>query len=187
VPNGLPQYAHAVADKVDQNLWYAVDYVGGKVFVSRDGAHSFQLAHAKGLPADLSSAKPDWREAPSPLLATAGKAGELWFLIGGRLYRSTDAAQSFAPASAPDIQIQFFGLGKAAPGSSDPALYAFGEKRELKAVWRSTDGGATWLRINDEQHQWGLRFRMLSGDPRVFGRVYIATDGRGIIYGDPLR
>jgi hypothetical protein len=27
---------------------------------------------------------------------------------------------------------------------------------------------------------------MLSGDPRLFGRVYIATDGRGILYGDPL-
>jgi xyloglucan-specific exo-beta-1,4-glucanase len=26
---------------------------------------------------------------------------------------------------------------------------------------------------------------MLSGDPRIFGRVYVATDGRGILYGDP--
>jgi hypothetical protein len=25
---------------------------------------------------------------------------------------------------------------------------------------------------------------MLSGDPRIFGRVYLATDGRGIIYGE---
>jgi hypothetical protein len=39
--------------------------------------------------------------------------------------------------------------------------------------------------IGDDQYQWGLRFRTLSGDPRVFGRVYVATDGHGIIYGEP--
>jgi xyloglucan-specific exo-beta-1,4-glucanase len=183
MPTGLPQDARAVADKADPNLWYAADYAGGKIFVSRDGAHSFQPALAKGLPVDLTSATPHWREAPSPRLATPGKPGEFWLLVGGRLYRSTDVAQTFAPASGPDIKIQLFGLGT---GASAPALYAVGEKGELKAVWRSTDGGATWLRINNDQHQWGLRFRMLSGDPRVFGRVYLATDGRGIIYGDPL-
>jgi photosystem II stability/assembly factor-like uncharacterized protein len=58
--------------------------------------------------------------------------------------------------------------------------------RQLKAVWRPTDAGASWVRINHDEHQWGLRFRMLVGDPREFGRVYVATDGRGILYGDPL-
>jgi hypothetical protein len=52
-------------------------------------------------------------------------------------------------------------------------------------VWRSLDGGLNWSRINDDAHQWGLRFRAVSGDPRRFGRVYLATDGRGILYGDP--
>jgi photosystem II stability/assembly factor-like uncharacterized protein len=186
VPPGLPAGVRAIADKADANVWYALDYTAGKIFVSRDGARSFQPVAAKGLPGDLASAKPRWREMPSPLLAAPGKAGELWLLVAGRLYRSADSAQSFAPASAPDIQIQFFGLGKAAPASSAPALYAVGTKGDLKAIWRSTDGGTNWLRINDDSHQWGLRFRMVSGDPRIFGRVYVATDGRGILYGDPL-
>lgn len=185
MPTGLPQDVRAVADKMAPGRWYAVDFAAGKLFVSNDGAHSFQAAPASGLPADLSSAVPRWREAPSPLLAAPGKAGELWFLVAGRLYRSTDGAQSFMPASEAGIEIRQFGLGKAAPGASVPALYAVAENRDVEAVWRSTDGGASWLRINDDQHQWGLRVRMLSGDPRIFGRVYIATDGRGIIYGDP--
>jgi photosystem II stability/assembly factor-like uncharacterized protein len=185
MPTGLPQDVRAVADKADPARWYAVDFAGGKVFVSIDGARSFHAASASGLPADLKSAAPHWREAPSALIATPGKAGELWFLVAGRLYCSTDAAQSFTAATGPAIKIELFGLGKAAPGAAAPALYAIGEKGSAKAVWRSIDAGATWLRINDDQHQWGLRFRMLSGDPRVFGRVYLATDGRGIIYGDP--
>ena len=30
-----------------------------------------------------------------------------------------------------------------------------------------------------------MRFRAVSGDPRRYGRVYVATDGRGLLYGDP--
>ena len=43
---------------------------------------------------------------------------------------------------------------------------------------------ATWLRINDDQHQWGLVLH-ITGDPRKFGRVYVGTHGRGTFYGDP--
>jgi photosystem II stability/assembly factor-like uncharacterized protein len=187
VPEGLPRNARAIADKADANVWYAADYAGGKIFLSRDGARSFQRVPAEGLPADFSDAQQRSREAPSPLVALPGTPGELWLLTGGRLYRSTDFAQSFNVASAPGIKIGLFGLGKAAPGSINPGLYAFGVREGVAALWRSTDGGANWLRINDDEHQWGLRFRMLSGDPRIFGRIYLATDGRGILYGDPLK
>ncbi|MEO8455463.1 MAG: hypothetical protein ABI454_09900 [Sphingomicrobium sp.] len=183
--SGLPQDVRAIADKGDAKVWYAVDYAASKVFVSRDGARSFQPVPAKGLPADISDVRPRSRETPSFLVARPGTAGELWLLTGGRLYRSTDFAQSFSAMSSPDITFALFGLGKAAPGATAPALYALGVKPTFGALWRSTDAGASWLRINDDQHQWGLRFRVIIGDPRTFGRVYVATDGRGILYGDP--
>jgi len=47
---------------------------------------------------------------------------------------------------------------------------------------RSHDEGAAWLRINDDQHQYG-DIRSISGDPRVSG----ATGTRGIVYGDIAR
>lgn len=185
-PAGLPVATRAVADKVDRSTWYAVDYTGSRIFVSRDGARSFVQA-GRGLPTVWPQEGRRWRETPSALLARPGHAGELWMLVGERLYRSTDFARTFSVASTPDMTIRLFGLGKAAPGASTPALYVFGTKDGLSALWQSTDGGVRWSRINDDAHQWGLRFRAITGDPKLFGRVYLATDGRGILYGDPLR
>jgi hypothetical protein len=186
VPEGLPTGARAIADKTDAQLFYAIDFAGGRLFVSRDGGRSFAPAPGRGLPGDLSSAKPHNRESQSPIEATPGRAGDLWFNIEGSLYHSTNAGQTFDRATPPSVRIQEFGLGHAAPGHDEPALYAVAEIAGLNAVWRSDDGGANWLRINDDAHQWGLRFRAISGDPRRYGRAYIATDGRGLLYGDPV-
>jgi xyloglucan-specific exo-beta-1,4-glucanase len=36
-------------------------------------------------------------------------------------------------------------------------------------------------------HQHGWIGQTTTGDPRVFGRVYLGTNGRGILRGDPVR
>jgi hypothetical protein len=43
--------------------------------------------------------------------------------------------------------------------------------------------GATWVRINDAQHLYG-RIDCLTGDPRIYGRVYLGLFGHGAVYGD---
>ncbi len=78
-------------------------------------------------------------------------------------------------------------FGKAAPGRGYPAIFvANGDQSggPLAGIYRSDDEGVTWDRVNDAQHQWGNRFDCLSGDPRIYGRVYVGTNGRGILYGD---
>jgi xyloglucan-specific exo-beta-1,4-glucanase len=183
-PSGLPQNVRVVADKADPMLFYAIDFAASRLFVSRDGARSFSPVAAAGLPRDFSTDRPRNREAQPVLQATPGRAGELWAKLGGSLYRSDNAGASFARAAS-DIAVEQFGLGHPAPSHNVPALYVTGTRSGIRGVWRSDDGGATWLRINDDAHQWGLRFRAISGDPRIYGRVYLATDGRGILYGDP--
>ena len=54
----------------------------------------------------------------------------------------------------------------------------------LSGVYFSFNGGASWTQINDSAHQWYYSGYVITGDPNLFGRVYIATNGRGIIYGD---
>jgi hypothetical protein len=77
------------------------------------------------------------------------------------------------------------GFGKAAPGKSYPAVYLVGTVNGVDGVFRSVDSGQSWTRINDDQHQYAWIGQAVSGDPRVYGRVYLATNGRGILYADP--
>lgn len=181
---GLPEGARAIADKVDPQRFYAIDFATSRMFVSRDGGAQFVPAASAGLPAGPWQLPARGREAQWPLVAETGRAGRLWLQLGGALWRSDDGGERFFRASADDVAIELFGLGRSAIGGI-PALYAIATSAGLRGVWRSNDGGAGWHRINDDRHQWGLRFRAIAGDPRRIGRVYIATDGRGIFYGDP--
>ena len=45
--------------------------------------------------------------------------------------------------------------------------------------------GVSWNRVTDATHQYGT-IQCITGDPRIFGRVYFGTNGLGIVYGDPL-
>ena len=85
-----------------------------------------------------------------------------------------------------DTRIEQFGLGHPAPDGIHPRTLRDRRDRQPARGLALADGGARWVRINDDQHQWGLRFRAISGDPRRYGRVYIAIDGRGLLYGDPV-
>jgi xyloglucan-specific exo-beta-1,4-glucanase len=76
------------------------------------------------------------------------------------------------------------GFGKAASGKSFPSLFLAGQIAGVQALFRSDDAGVSWKRINDDGNQFAAVSRV-TGDPRIHGRVYIATGGRGILYGDP--
>ena len=181
---GLHRDARPVADKVDPQLFYSIDFEANRLLASSDGARTFAPIAGKGLPADLGPGKVHWREQQYRLVASPFGAGDLWFQIGEVLWHSADGGQSFGQASG-SFKVEMFGLGKPAEGSKVAAVYAIGTLGKIRGVYRSVDGGSEWARINDDDHQWGLRFRVISGDSRIFGRAYIGTDGRGLMYGDP--
>ncbi|MFA6118056.1 MAG: hypothetical protein WC729_28985 [Sphingomonas sp.] len=182
---GLHLHARPVADKVDAQRFYSVDFDANRLLASNDGARSFVAVAGKGLPAELWPGKTYWREQQYRLVASPYGAGDLWFHIGEALWHSDDGGRSFDQASG-RLKVELFGLGKPAPGGKIATIYAIGTLGKLRGVYRSLDGGKGWARINDDAHQWGLRFRVIGGDPRIFGRVYVGTDGRGVMYGDPV-
>ncbi|GAA1449903.1 xyloglucanase [Nocardiopsis tropica] len=172
---GVPAGARVEADRVDPDVFYAV--AGGTFYTSTDGGAAF-TARFDGLPA----------EGNIRFGAVPGHTGDVWVAGGAGddygMWRTTDAGTSFERVGAVD-EGDAVGFGAPAPGSDYPAVYTSSRIDGVRGIFRSDDAGATWVRINDDRHQWGWTGAVVTGDPNVYGRVYIGTNGRGIVYGDP--
>ncbi|TPQ22290.1 sialidase family protein [Streptomyces sporangiiformans] len=173
--SSFPKGATPVADPADPTLFYAYDTDTGTLYASTDSGRSF-TARAGGLPSG---------DVQFKLVAAPGRSGDLWLSVKWNgLYRSTDGGAAFSKVDSCRASYTL-GFGKAADGADYPAIYQVGSTETITAVYRSDDEAKTWVRINDDAHQWGWTGEVVVGDPRVYGRVYLATNGRGIQYGDP--
>jgi photosystem II stability/assembly factor-like uncharacterized protein len=179
---GLPSGVAAVADRVDPARFYAIDPGSQRILVSDDGGSTFSPVKGSQNSDQSSGAM----SGNGQLVATTGKKDDFWLLVDHQLFHSADGAKTFT-RTAQDLSAEMISFGKAPPGQDYPALFVAGTLHNLKAIWRSDDLGQSWIRVNDDLHQWGTRFRCIAGDPRIFGRVYVGTDGRGILYGEPAR
>jgi photosystem II stability/assembly factor-like uncharacterized protein len=188
----LPTGLRVIADPISPRAFYAVSLSTATLYRSSDGGATFAsqlLTLSKDPPMLARSSRGDNRGGQDQIYAAPDRAGDLWLAAFDGLYHTAFPLAagdvSFVRLSGVD-EIQAFGFGKAAPHHSYPALYLAGTIRGHPGVFRSTDKAQTWIRINDDQHQWGLILQ-ITGDPRLYGRVYVGTHGRGIVYGDPVR
>lgn len=177
VAAGLPGDVKVLGDRVDPRRCYAFDPRTGALFASHDGGATFAP-----LAGELGAAARGHDQVQ--LQSAPDVAGRLYLAARDLpLTRGDDTGRLLQ--SLPGITgVDAFGFGKAAPGRHVPVLFVAGRRGQTQGLFRSLDGGSHWQRINDDAHQYG-RIRVLTGDPRVFGRVYLATGGRGIVYGDP--
>ncbi len=169
-----------IADTVNPLRFYAFDAREGKVLASTNGAESFPETGA------VLPIANGFMFFSAAISATPGAEGDLWLAFGTNgLFHSRDGGTSFSKIESV-LSASSLGFGKPAPGAGFPVLYLAGKINNTEGLFRSLDTGATWERINDNQHQYGAISRV-TGDPRIFGRVYFATSGRGIIYGDEVK
>lgn len=167
--------ARPVADPVNARKFYALS--GASLLVSTDGGASFAPA---GTLAGATGSK--------AVRAAPGREGDVWVaLYDGGLARSTDSGASFSNLANVGYAAAV-GFGKAAPGAGYPAVYIWGSVDGVRGVFRSTDSGASWVRINDDNHQYGGPgdAQFLIGDANTYGVVYMSTAGRGIVTGKPI-
>ncbi|NMB32916.1 MAG: cellulosome protein dockerin type I [Clostridium sp.] len=167
----LPAGAYVCSDRVNPKVFYA--YAENTFYASDDGGQTFEAVQTD-LEADSSMIK-----------AVPGREGHVWIpgSYTGLCY-TTDGGKTINKID--DItRSDVVGFGKAKDGGDYLAIYICGEIDGLYAVYRSDDMGKNWVRINDDQHQYGSINYAITGDLRVYGRVFVGTNGRGVVYGEP--
>lgn len=172
---GLPRHAVVEADRVDEGIYYGFDATTGKLYVSGNGGVSFREVEASV------GEVGDWYRAevrPHPQ-----RTAEAWIAASwrGLLHWSPGRLRR-----VPGIDnVMSVGLGKPANEDDPPVLFVFGEVGGKRGLYRSDDDGRRWQRIDHDALRFGGIIRHVTGDPRLHGRVYFGTEGRGIWYGDP--
>ena len=167
---GIAAQAQVVSDRVTPGVFYGLS--NGTLAISTDGGATFTSLQT-GLPGN------------GVLVALPDAQGDLW--IAGQssgLYSNAGSAASPQLTAVSGVEDAYnLGFGKAAPGSNSLTLFLDGQIAGAWGLYRSTNGGSSWIQINDPAHQWG-GFTAVCGDMRTFGTVYLGTrGGRGIVWG----
>lgn len=196
---GLPTNMRTIADKENPERFYAVDVVGRRLYVSEDAGQTFRSdslllngrrPHRGQLPMRMN--RGDNRGGQDRVYATPGHEGDLWIPAYDGLYHlqlEAPAATSpttnsicHRPKAFSQVRtIYAFGFGKGLT-EDYPSLYLIGVVNGQYGFYRSDDRAQSWIRINDDAHQYGLVLHII-GDMQEYGRCYIGTHGRGIITG----
>ena len=181
------------ADPADPQLFYAISLASLTLYRSSDGAVTFTAQHftlPDASPVLASSWRGDSRGGQDRIHAAPDRTGDLWLAAFDGLYRVLSpmpkaSSVNISFARLPGVEeIHAFGFGKAAANHPYPTLYLAGTVHGQPGIFRSTNEARDWVRINDDEHQWGLILQ-IAADPRLYGRVYVGTHGRGVFYGDP--
>ncbi|KAL4916649.1 hypothetical protein BDW62DRAFT_218623 [Aspergillus aurantiobrunneus] len=182
-PTGLNvQTPNISADRVQARTFYS--FTDGNWYLSRDGGLSYSVfkANEVGLPV-YPGAMP---------IASFNEAGEIWLALGDLgIYHTRSFGRKWTKITGRGVAARQLTIGAGARRSSKPALFIVGRAAShgplsQDGVYRSDDNGKNWVRVNDEKHQYG-GVGMIQGDPRVYGRVYLGTGGRGIICADTAK
>jgi hypothetical protein len=184
VTKGLPGYFTAVADKVAPATFYAFGS-GSFYSTTTSSGTAFTKVNSSPLPSSGNCNG----SGCGGIIVNFAKAGDVWLPLGGNgLYHSTDAGVTWSKI-ANVSWANSVAVGAASQGreATQPVfLYGSPEAPAAMGIYRSDDSAANWVRINDDLHQYGGP-TLIAADSRVFGRVFLGMNGRGIVYGDIVR
>jgi fibronectin type 3 domain-containing protein len=179
---------HLVADRKNPLKVYAYDHGGNwwypsnsaKFYYSTDGGRTFTAIARTWGPNGFSV---------TGLAVNPFVEGDLWLADANSLWHSVDSGLTWTQLTAmATVGVEYtnlhgatkVALGAPAPGSGhSAAIYLVGAINGKDAVYRSADMGATWVRIDDDNHRYG-GVNGIAADTSVYGRVFMR--GRGMNY-----
>lgn len=194
--DGQSQYARITPDPVNPEKFYLVD-AQGYLKLSTDGGATFANAGSR-LQNDVSG---EYYNGGGLIRTVPGREGHLWVPLdqsqvwlakgyseNGLAY-TEDGGTTWNRVAGVSTAIAV-GVGKAKEGSDYETIFIWGIAGGVDnplGIYRSTDKGKTWIRVNDDAHQYGGpgNGNFVQGDMNHFGVVYMSTIGRGLVVGGP--
>lgn len=185
--NPVPIYI--LADRMNANVFMALNKES-TMFISSDKGKTFYECKPSRL-FEKPRSREELRRREFEVRAESGKEKTLWVSFGqAGLWRlefndrnmSVDCARITKPG---DITVGV-GFGMPKPGGDIPTVFTSGVINGQYGFWRSCDYGKTFDLISDDNQHFGTVIS-ISGDPREFGRFYIATGSRGLIHGKEVK
>ncbi|HWV65678.1 hypothetical protein [Chitinophaga sp.] len=162
------------ADGADGNRFYI--YKSGYLYATANGGATWTQMNATAIPN---------KNSYLFVAARPGVSGEVWVSLDANgLYRTTNGGTTFSKVAALTTSTAF-AFGAPPSGSSTPAVYSYGTLSGAKGLYRSTDLGVNWDRIDNGTQLFPAGVKALAGDRQVFGRIYVGTGGRGVLFGQP--
>jgi xyloglucan-specific exo-beta-1,4-glucanase len=164
-----------LSDRVNSNTFYYPRFNEGKLYRSTDGGATF-VATAGSF--GTASATYD-----TDIAVAIGFEGNVWIAIPNKgLYYTSNGGASFTKV-ANITAARRVALGAPATPGGYPSIYIDGHYNGIRSFYRSDDKGLTWVNIKGDKW-FGNNVVCIGADSRIYGRMYLGTNGRGILYGD---
>jgi photosystem II stability/assembly factor-like uncharacterized protein len=168
-------------------------YNAGVVYRSADKGATWAPVSVAGVLPNLPTIELRCRPgAPGDLWLSEEQDKNSWQNLGplpttDGLYHSPDGGVTWT--KVPNIARAItFSFGKAAPGGPN-SLFFYGRLigDTMDKIYWSTDSGRHWVDIQDPKNPIGNNPWYLEGSRQTYGRVFVATGGRGALYCDAAR
>lgn len=193
--DGQTNYARIVPDPVNANVFYVLSSQGNLLRSTDKGVSFANYGVVKDESLSL------YYNGSGLIRTVPGREGHIWAPLDQSQVWLTKGYSENGLASSedggytwtryPNVSTAIsVGIGKAKEGADYEALYIWGiagGSDNPLGIYRSTDKGESWERINDDAHQFGGpgNGNFVVGDMNNFGVVYMSTIGRGLVVGAP--
>jgi xyloglucan-specific exo-beta-1,4-glucanase len=172
---GLRNNTYLVCDPVKSDYVYACN--GKSFYISTDGGRTF-------------SSRNILLNGGSRFTIVPGQEGAILLPYSG-LALSLDYGENFTRFKGVK-SCQAVGVGKPKNEGRPYVIYIWGSLTsdpETDGLFASEDFGTTWIRINNDQNQFGGpgNGNFVVGDMNEYGKVYMGTVGLGIVYSEIVK
>ncbi len=180
------------SDRVDSSLFYGFGEAS-QLYVSRDGGLCFYQYRPDSPFPEMEFGLIDTANK-TEVRGDAGKSGVFYVAMGENglwkyRYDQEKDAVFVKQLSAKGDAVYRMGLGLHHEGSDymtdEKAIYFCGVIGGKYGFYRSFDELKTVERINTDRQMYG-EINSIDGDCRTFGRFFLATGSRGLLYGKPV-